>query len=240
MEYLLPLIDRAEIAEATARFALDITGQNFAYVAGQHADFTLDNPPYTDPKGNSRIFSFVSSPTDRQKIEITTRLRDSAFKRSLMAIPLGTPVRVANIRGRLTLPDDTARPVAFLAGGIGITPFMSMIRFAAATDSAHTITLFYSNRSRAATAYLAELTELARSRRRFRFVPTLTAETPADWSGEQGEITIAMLQKHQPDLNQVNWFSAGPPAMVEAMITLLGQAGVAEPNLKSEDFDGYE
>lgn len=234
----LPLKSRRTIALDTMEFTLDLEGQEFPFKAGQHADFILNEPLYTDEEGNKRIFSYVTSPGSSE-LSIATRLTGSAFKRSLAEMPLGTPVVVSNNRGQMTLHRDAAKPAVFLAGGIGITPFMSMIRYATEEQLSHTIYLFYSNRAKESTAYLSELEELAKRNPNFHFIPTLTADLPADWSYESGKVTAEMIKKYVADPENAFFSMAGPPAMVEAMTAILDELDVPDEYRKAEDFSGY-
>lgn len=234
----LPLKGRREVAQATMEFTFDLTGHEFPFKAGQHADFILNNPLYTDEEGNKRIFSYVTSPNSHE-LSIATRMTGSAFKRSLAEMPLGTPVVVSNNRGQMTLHRDATRPAVFLAGGIGITPFMSMIRYATEEKLPHKIYLFYSNRTKESTAFLPELEALAQQNPNLTLVPTLTEMPPADWSYETGKLTAETIKKYVANPDQAFFSMAGPPVMVEAMMTILDELDVPEEYRKAEDFSGY-
>ena len=124
--YRSKLLSRVEIAEGTMAFHFEKPSQ-FDYRPGQFADVTLSSPPETDSEGNTRTFSIASSPFENQLI-FTTRMRDTAFKRSLKKVPLGTEVIIGSATGSFTLHKNSAKPAVFLAGGIGITPFISIVR----------------------------------------------------------------------------------------------------------------
>ena len=220
-------------------FDFDITGQDYPYRAGQHADYTLIDPPHTDDEGNVRTFSFVSSPNNRDSITIATRMRNTAFKNSLNEIPIGTKVKVSEPMGQFTLQKDASVPAVFIAGGIGITPFMSLITYASEEKLPHSMTLFYSNRTQAAAAFLPELEAWKTQNRNFTLVPTLTDESPPNWPDETGRIDMAMIEKYVPAYRTAIFFVAGPPAMVSAMAVLLDQNGIEETRIKAEDFAGY-
>ncbi len=239
MTYLFPLIDRQLVAEGTMAFTLDTSGSEYTFKAGQNADYTLINPPYTDNEGSVRTFSFVNSPARPGKIIFTTRLRDTAFKKSLQEIPLGTKIQVSQPMGQFTLPKDPTKPVVFLAGGIGITPFMSMIQWAADQKLAQPISLLYSNRSVSSTAFHNQLMALAQQNSLFHYLPTLTNEQPTGWSADFGPIDEEKIRRHVPDLATPIFYSAGPPKMVEAMVSLLESMAVPEEHIKTEDFAGY-
>jgi len=126
--YHFPLKKREEVAEDTMSFHFDTSGTDFKFKAGQNCDFTLEDPPYTDAEGTTRPFSLSSSPNLKDEIVITTRMRETAFKKSLKEMPLGAPVKVEGPMGSFTLHKDAMKPAVMLAGGIGITPILSMIR----------------------------------------------------------------------------------------------------------------
>lgn len=238
MEYEFPLIDKKEVAEGTMQFTLDTSGSDFKYKAGQNADYILINPPYQDPEGNKRTFSIVCPPGEN-KLMFATRMRNTAFKNSLKEMPLGTKIKVDGPYGQFTLHKDTSKPAAFLAGGIGITPFMAMLGDITKNNFEHTIYLFYSNRTRSLMTYFEELEQYKQSNPRFTFIPTLTDETPENWTYETGKLTMDMIKKYIPDVSNTIFYTAGPAAMVQAMMAMLELGGIPEEHLKAEDFPGY-
>jgi len=123
---------------------------------GQFADVTLPNPPETDAEGNTRTFSIVSPPFENELL-FTTRMRDTAFKRSLKKVPLTTKVKIGSAAGSFTLYKNPAKPAVFLAGGIGITPFLSILRQSDYDRLPHRLYLFYSNRRPEDAAFLDTL-----------------------------------------------------------------------------------
>src|SRR5262245_8721351 len=123
--YQVRLKSRREIAEGTMAFHFE-KPPGFSFKAGQALSWTLVDPPETDAEGNTRNFSIASAPGEAD-LMIATRMRDTAVKRALKTIPLGTEVRIVGPFGSLILHQNTARQAVFLAGGIGITPFRSML-----------------------------------------------------------------------------------------------------------------
>lgn len=233
------LCKREEIAEGTMAFHLDKPA-GFEFRAGQTIDWTLINPPETDAEGDIRTFSIVSAPFDPD-LMIATRLRDTAFKRVLRSMPLGTEVKIDGPSGSFTLHKNSAKPAVFLAGGIGITPFFSIVRQATHDHLPHQLYLFYSNRRPEGAPFLASLEELAKENANFHFIPTMTemAKSSWRWSGETGLINREMLAKYIPYLQGPIYYIAGPPAMVTAMRQALAQAGVDEDDIRTEEFSGY-
>lgn len=237
--FRVKLLDRQEVAERTVALWLE-KPPKFRFQAGQFVDLTLIDPPETDLAGSTRTFTLACAPED-ERLRIATRLRDTAFKRSLTRLPRHAELLLEGPMGSFTLHANTARPAVFLAGGIGITPFLSIVRHATQQQLPHEIFLFYSNRRPQDAAFLDELTELAQQNPRLHFIPTMTQPEQAQppWQGETGYISIEKLSKYLPSLQGPIYYIAGPPPMVGAMRQLLEQAGVSPDDVRSEDFAGY-
>ncbi|MFA5131113.1 MAG: FAD-dependent oxidoreductase [Patescibacteria group bacterium] len=212
----------------------------FTYRAGQFGDFTLINAPETDAEGNSRSFTFSSAP-DEEYLAITTRLRDTAFKRVLRGLKPESDLIVDAPLGVFTLRKDSSRPLVFLAGGIGVTPFRSLIVEASEKKMPHKIFLFYSNRTPADAPFLDELTALEEHNKNYKLIPTMTRPKNASkkWTGETGYISVALLKKYLPDLKSPIYYIAGPAEMVQSLHQLLNEAGISDDDIKIEEFIGY-
>ncbi len=237
--YLVKLLAKAEIAEGTMAFAFE-KPPSFSFKAGQFIRMTIENPPENDDEGNSRSFSLACSPNGKGLI-VATRMRDTAFKRVLKTMRIGSVLKINGPLGMFTLPPDTNRPLVFLTGGIGITPFLGMITFATETKSPQKIFLFYSNRRPEDAAFFSELQMLEKQNPNFKFIPTMTQpeKSTQSWNGEKGYITQEMIKKYVEDLKAPVYFLAGPPAMVENMLSLLRAAGIDDDAIKMEEFVGY-
>jgi len=180
----------------------------------------------------------VTSPTERGVLGLCTRLRDSAFKRSLVELPVGTEVEVEQPKGDFALPEDTSTPYVFVAGGIGITVFRSMLRYIDDTREPYRVTLVYSNRDRESTAFLDELEELDARSDWFRLVATMTQDP--GWEGEQRRVDAAMLADVAGgDPASYTYLVAGPPGMTEGVVGELEGAGIPEDRIMSDGFSGY-
>jgi ferredoxin-NADP reductase len=203
-------------------------------------DLTLLNPPETDGEGNTRTFSIASAPFDPD-LMIATRMRDTAFKRVLRNAAPGLDVKIEGPSGSFVLPRKAEKPVVLLAGGIGITPFLSMIRQAAHDKTPHQIYLFYSNHRPEDAAFLDLLSEAARQDPNFHLIATMTemSKSQLEWKGETGIINKQMLTTHLPAIEGPLYYIAGPPAMVSAMSGMLADAGVDEDDIRTEEFAGY-
>jgi len=236
---LVKLISREEVAEGTIAFRFE-KPPGWTFKAGQSLDMTLLDPPQTDANGNTRAFSVASAPQE-ESLMIATRMRDTAFKRVLATFPLGARVRIDGPFGNLILHNNAARTAVFLAGGIGITPFRSIIVHAAKENLPHRILLFFSNRRPEDAPFLEELRALQRHNSNYRMVATMTRmeESHCAWNGETGLMNSAMLSKHLKDVVSPIYYIAGPPGLVTGMREMLSTAGIDDDDIRSEEFGGY-
>jgi ferredoxin-NADP reductase len=237
--YRVQLQKSEEVAEGTMSFYFDRPA-GFDFEAGEYLELTLLGPPETDDKGNTRNFSIASAPF-QEHLMITTRIRESALKRVLKNSQLGMEVQIEGPDGFFTLRDGASASLVFIAGGIGITPFLSMLRQAAHDHLSQRLYLFYSNRRPEDAAFLAELRQLESELPSYRFIPTMTdvKESDPSWRGETGRIDATMLTRHVEDLASAVFYTAGPPAMVVAMRNLLTDMGIRKANIRAEQFAGY-
>jgi ferredoxin-NADP reductase len=234
------LVEVRTVADRTAAFVFEFAGVPFEFRAGQTCDVTLPAPKYQDAKGTTRTFSITSSPADLPRIMFATRLTGSAFKRSLVEAAVGTEVEIEGPFGSFTLHQNAKRPAVFLAGGIGITPFHGVIKDAVERKLPHRLTLFYSNRNAASTAFLGDLEAWAQAAPDFQFVPTLTEPTPGEaWAYETGIIDLAFLKRHLADPSETIFYIAGPARFVKAMQETLPAVGANPDNIRAEEFAGY-
>jgi ferredoxin-NADP reductase len=215
--------------------------KDFEFDAGQFVNFTLLSPGDTDLEGNTRALSIASAPHEGN-LMVATRLRATAFKRTLNSLPLGSELLLQGPYGSMTLPRNTTRPAVLLAGGIGITPFRSLIWNATQSESPRRILIFYSVRVPEEAAFLEELQEMERYNERYRFICTVTQpeRVRMPWRGETGRISIEMLSKWIPELGVPIYYIAGPPGMVAGLRHMLIGSGVAEEDIRAEEFYGYE
>src|SRR5579872_961697 len=233
------LKSREEIAERTMAFHFE-KPVGWAFKAGQFIDMTLLNPSQTDPEGNKRGFSIASAPQE-ETLMVATRLRDTAFKRVLKAMPLETVVKIEGPFGNLTLHNNAKRTAVLLSGGIGITPFRSILFRAAKEQLPHRIFLFYSNRRPEDAAFLAELQTLEKENPNYKLIASMTGmeKSHRTWHGETGVIGKEMLARHLKDAQSPIYYIAGPPGMVKALHGMINESGVDERDIRTEEFSGY-
>lgn len=237
--YIAPLISRQQVAEGTTAFHLERPA-GFEFRPGQAIDLILPGRAQDNSADTRHAFSIVSAPHENELV-VATRMRDSAFKRALAALPMGAPLEVDGPFGSLILHRKTARAGVLVAGGIGITPFMSMLRHAAKEQTPQDLVLLYSNRRPEDAAFLAELQQLARQNPRFRLVATMTemAKSSQPWDGETRMVDSAMVRQIMQGLNEPIFYVSGPPGLVEAMRQIVLDAGADEDDLRTEAFHGY-
>ena len=233
---------RATVAETreVAKGTLFVTFEADGYPdfrPGAYFWVELPDRGYQDDKGLRRHISLATAPTDRPLIGLATRMRDSAFKQTLAELQPGDDVQVEEPKGSFLLPEETNVPYVFLAGGIGITVFRSMLRFIRDDALPYAVTLVYSNRDRASSPFLDELIELEQEIPGLRVVLTMTDEEA--WEGETRRIDAAMLQDHLGELGSYRFLVAGPPAMADAVVESLVAAGVPEDRVLADKFSGY-
>jgi len=202
----------------------------WGFTAGQWIVLTL---PGGNPKPLSKTFTVCSAPSD-DYLEITTRVSNSEYKRRLAALIVGERVTVSGPGGRLALPVG-ARRLAFLVGGVGITPVRSMLRQACSQGSTFDdAVVFYGNRDDSCVPFEAELEAMAGCG--VRVVPCF--EHPRQgWVGERGFVTAEMVRRHLPaGVDDRPFIVAGPPQMVEAMVAVLDALGVSQERRLIERF----
>lgn len=241
-KYQLQLMRKQTVAEGTLAFYFK-KPDGFSFKAGQCAQFTLIDPPQTDDEGNSRYFSFASTP-DEADLMIATRIRNSAFKQVLSQLELGSELVMKGPYGDFVVPEQRKRPVVFITGGIGVTPVRSMLLHAInhehSSNPPQPITVFYANRRVQDAAFLDELTQVCINSAHSTLVATMSQPDSANaWPGEQGYVDHAMLKRHLTDLSAPMYYLDGPPALVAAMKAMLSKAGVDEEQVRSEEFAGY-
>lgn len=156
------------------RFSRGDDKNHLNYRAGQYS--VLDLGTKEDSKGPTRSFTIASSPTEKDAILITTRIRDTPFKQKLSKLEEGTAVKITAPVGRFTLPEDRSKSVVFLSGGIGVTPFRSMIKYATDKELPLKITMFDSNRNQSNILYKDEFDKCVKVNKNLRIIYTIAGE----------------------------------------------------------------
>ena len=213
-------------------FSTYLSRDNFDYKPGQYVILEID---VEDLEGNTRPLSIASSPTEGF-ILLSTKIRDTPFKQKLVTLKPGDKVKVKGPMGMFTLKED-AKEIVFLGGGIGITPFRDMIKYAADRKLAIKLTLLYSNKTAADIVYKDEWEAFQKQNPNLKVVHTITDD--ASWHGRKGRINEAMIKEFCSDVNTAIFYICGPPGMVTGLYELLKTMNIPQSNIKIEKFAGY-
>jgi glycine betaine catabolism B len=206
---------------------------------GQYLEWTLPVPK-PDSRGNRRYFTIASSPTEPE-LHLGSKFYEqpSTFKQVLQKLTPGSKVLAGQLTGDFVLPKDPQQKLVFIAGGIGITPFRSMLKYLLDTKQARPITLFYSNRSAAEIVY-QDVLDQAANQLGTKIIYALTdPQTPAGWSGHKGMVDAALITQEVPDYKERTFYVSGPHGMVTAFQQTLAQLGVPKRQIKTDFFPGY-
>ncbi|MFC7518799.1 FAD-dependent oxidoreductase [Herbaspirillum sp. GCM10030257] len=237
--YQVRLTHSKEIATGTMAFHFN-KPHDFNFKPGQAVDLVLINPESQSAEPLRHTFSIASAPY-QEGLEIATRMRDTAYKRLLRELKSGTAATIEGPFGSLTLHKDIARPAVFIAGGIGITPFISILRQATRDKTPQQLVLLYTNRRPEDSAYLDELQRLDKQNERFQLVATMTdiGRSVLPWKGKTRSLDTAFVEDATGGLVAPIFYTAGPPGMVETVRSILAGIGASENDIRSEDFYGY-
>ena len=207
----------------------------FQFKAGQAMDLVLVESEIEQARGARHTFSIVTAPFE-DGLAIATRMRDSPFKQALKRLPVGAKGPFGSL-----VQKDAKRAAVLIAGGIGITPFMSMLRQAAHDQSPQFLLLVYCNRRPEDAPFISELTQLERVNSNFRLVATMTqpGKSNIHWNGHSGRIDEALLRQVLGKVHEPLYYLAGPPTMVGDIYQTLSDMGIADDAIHSEEFYGY-
>jgi ferredoxin-NADP reductase len=227
---IVKILQKQTIYEDNLYIEFDLLDQTFAYKAGQFFSLTLLNPPFTDQRGNSRFFGLVSSPTEVGKAAMVTKIGTSAFKKSLMDLPVGAEVQIDSIGGHTVLPSDINQKIVLIAGGIGIAPFMSILRFVKEKSLLYDISLIYVNKDKETAVFLDEIESYSKENQLLKFFPVFS---------KTKTINPDLIKDNLPELNNKIYYITGEQAFVIQTFKLLKELGVEAKNISMEIFTGY-
>lgn len=212
----------------------------FDFEVGQYVEVGLVDPPYTDAQGPSRSMSIASAPHEPE-LCILMRVRDSAYKRSIAELPVGAPLYLEGPADDLGLLRGDDRPLVLVAGGVGVAPFVALLREVARAGGGMPATLFYSNRRPEDAAWLTELEELTGRIPGMRYVPIMTrmSESRQPWEGETERLSVTMLRRHLPELVGPRYYVSGSTFLVSGICQELEGSGVPPRDIGIEMYAGY-
>ena len=215
-----------------------VPDQNVQFIPGQFLEWTLPLTK-TDTRGNRRFFTIASSPNDAE-IHLGVRIdleHGSAFKQALTKMNEGDVMYASHAAGEFVLPKDPDQKLVFVAGGIGITPFWSMIKWLFETNQKRDIILFYAANTENDFVYQQELNACA-DQIGMRIV-YLVGKPSVGWTGKTGYITREMIESEVTNPTTRQYYFSGPPAMVESYVNLVRSIGVSKRNIKTDYFPGF-
>lgn len=248
MTFATTLTEKRPLTPGISGFRFD-RPDGYEFTAGQWFAITIPS----DDGPLDKHFTHSSSPTE-PFLEFTTRLTGSQFKNTLDALPLGAEVQMEGPFGTFVLRDGVAR-VAFLTGGIGVTPVRSILRYladrrasAAGTvagdpDAAEALPLteiavFLGNLSEDTITFGDEFESIAATLPGTRVVHVLSQPSEG-WHGHRGYISADIVREELGDPGSWTYYISGPPPMVEAMRSLLTGLDIPRKQMVLENFEGY-
>lgn len=214
--------------------------QKMSYTPGQYMEWTFAHES-PDERGNRRYFTLSSSPTEKDiRIGVRFYEKSSSFKQALYSIKSDKVIVASQLAGDFVLPNDPTMKCVFIAGGIGITPFRSMLKYLVDTHQKRPIVLFYANRTASEIVY-RDVFDAAQRELGIKTVYTLsdTAQLPANWQGKTGRINAAMITADVPDYSERTFYLSGPRSMVTSFEEVLQQMGIDRSRIKTDFFPGF-
>jgi glycine betaine catabolism B len=205
----------------------------FSYKPGQYFFVTIKQ----DNKELTHHFSFSTSPTEKEFFEFTKKLTDHEYSLALKTAKIGDWARIDAPYGQFTFDGEYPK-IVLLAGGIGITPFISIIKNATDKRLLTKITLFYGCRTENDIAFREELERMQTENANFKMVCVVN-QPSTEWTGVTGVITAEMMKKAMPDYLESVFYTCGPPPMVKAMELIIESLGLSKSQMKQEYFTGY-
>lgn len=239
-KYVLTLESKDKIAADTGEFVFH-SDKPLQFKPGQYLEWTLAHHR-ADSRGNRRYFTIASAPTeDEVRLGIKfAAMKPSSFKRALAELSEGETIMAGQLAGDFTLPRDKRRKLCFIAGGIGFTPFRSMIRYLLDTGDRRDIIVIYSVKKQDELAY-AELLDEAHERIGLKVAVTLSDQDaiPPGWSGHRGYVDTAMIAVEAPDYEDRLFYISGPNSLVDSCKQDLTNLGVPRSHIKTDYFPGF-
>lgn len=235
--YTIQFVNKQQ--ESQDAFSFFFSRNDLAYTAGQYMKLTLDIPQ-PDERGATHFFTISSSPSEKEYLRITTRIIQSTFKIALAQLATGTDVTMIAPLGRFTFDPNSMTHHIFIAGGIGITPYRSMIKYAFDTHAPTPITLITSFKTIEDSIFREELLTITHNSPHIKLIECLTHPTdPTHWDGHIGRIDATLLTSIISDLSDTKFYVCGPEAMVTSLMETVKKLGAQDTQIIREIFSGY-
>lgn len=236
---VLKLSEKIQLAPDIIDFVFKPT-RKFVYAPGQYMEWTYQHP-HTDSRGNRRYFTLASSPTEETiRIGVKFYEHGSSYKNSLQHMKDTEIVMAGQISGDFLLPSDSSQKLVLIAGGIGITPFRSMIKYLIDTGQKRDIVILFSNKVEKDIVYKDIFDEAEKSLGIKTFYNLTDIDhTPSSWAGGKGRLTKEGIGAIVPDWQERVFYLSGPHAMVVGFENTLRELGVLKRNIKKDFFPGF-
>jgi ferredoxin-NADP reductase/Na+-translocating ferredoxin:NAD+ oxidoreductase RnfD subunit len=235
----LHLWETKKIADHIYEFVFSSDEKPF-FKPGQYLEWTLSHKK-SDSRGNRRYFTIASSPTE-DHIKLGVKVdptHSSSFKNSLVSMKKGDDLYASQLSGDFTLPVEVSKKLVFIAGGIGITPFRSMVKYLLDKDERRDIVLFYAASSEEEFAYKDIFSQAQKLGVKVVYIITKEENIPKNWKGKSGHINTQILQEEVPDYQHRIFYLSGPNAMVSNYKDLLKKMNVENKNIVTDYFPGF-
>jgi ferredoxin-NADP reductase/Na+-translocating ferredoxin:NAD+ oxidoreductase RnfD subunit len=241
---LLMLVKKEKAGEGIYDFSFaPEAGKTLSFRPGQYLEWTLAHAK-PDTRGNRRYFTIASSPTEKEIIlGAKFYTPSSSFKKTMLGMEPGDTIVAGQLAGDFTMPHDPRQKLAFIAGGIGITPFRSMVKYLVDTDERRNVVLLYSNRTAAEIAYQDVFDEAAQ-KIGMKTIYTTTAEGTLEKESlygayHHGRITADLIRQEIPDYLERMFYVSGTRAMTTAFQKTLVEMNVPRTHIKIDFFPGF-
>lgn len=237
-KFEVEFIRKEKVSQDAYSFYFNRKGLDFDFIPGQYLKLFLDidNP---DEKGSSRYFTISSSPTDRDFLTITTRIIKSSFKIKLNSLNAGEKVRAFGPIGYFDFDPNSLYNNIFIAGGIGVTPYHSLLRYIDSKNLSPKVTLFAAFSYKKDVIFYDEFKEISERSSNINIIYTLTKEDNLYPDFENKRVSIDMIKKYVHEYNNSKFFITGPYEMVISTFEMIKNSGIEEENIFKEDFPGY-
>ena len=235
---VLQLREKVRIATDVYDFFF-VPQRQLAFVPGQYMEWTLGHAD-PDNRGNRRYFTLASSPTENHiRLGVKFSRESSSFKQAMLAMDQDTEIVAGQLAGDFVLPRDLRQKCVFIAGGIGITPFRSMIKYLLDTGQSRPIVLFYAGKTANEFVY-QDIFDQAQQELGIKTIYSVTdpRRLPLAWTGKVGRITPQLIRSQVPDYLECVYYISGPQTMVDSFKNVLSEMGITPSHIKTDLFPG--
>ena len=235
---VLKLKERIRIAPDIYDFVF-AHARSFAFAPGQYMEWTLghNNP---DARGNRRYFTLASAPTEKTlRLGVKFYDQSSTYKQAMLKMNVGDEIVASQLSGDFTLPNNPLQKIVLIAGGVGVTPFRSMIKYLLDTHRSRPITLFYANKTVNDILY-KDIFDRAQHELGIQTIYSITDSqtVPSSWKGVTGRITPQLIKSRVPNFRQCIFYISGPRSMVESFKETLRLMRVPNSHIRTDFFSG--